>query len=117
MTQVRNWEFSPARVGRLAVESEIEVPVRFRLLKLFGHVASRNIWIALRGQFVSTERQGTVQKRRSTLMDNNELNYGLGSRAVMLITTLQLRSLATISQDGHCYLSYLKCFASLLIIP
>lgn len=28
---VREWEFDPARVGSLAVESEIEVPVRFKL--------------------------------------------------------------------------------------
>lgn len=28
---VRNWEFEPARVGRLAMESEIEVPVGFKL--------------------------------------------------------------------------------------
>lgn len=31
LTQVREWEFSPARIGRIAVESEIEVPVRFKL--------------------------------------------------------------------------------------
>lgn len=31
LTQVREWEFSPARIGSLAVESEIEVPVRFKL--------------------------------------------------------------------------------------
>ena len=28
---VRDWEFEPARLGTVAVESEIEVPVRFRL--------------------------------------------------------------------------------------
>jgi protein TonB len=28
---VRDWEFTPARVGKLAVASEIEVPVRFKL--------------------------------------------------------------------------------------
>lgn len=28
---VRGWEFEPARLGALAVESEIEVPVRFKL--------------------------------------------------------------------------------------
>jgi len=28
---VREWEFSPARIGALAVKSEIEVPVRFKL--------------------------------------------------------------------------------------
>jgi periplasmic protein TonB len=28
---VRGWEFEPARIGALAVESEIEVPVRFKL--------------------------------------------------------------------------------------
>lgn len=28
---VRDWEFQPARVGSTAVESDIEVPVRFRL--------------------------------------------------------------------------------------
>jgi protein TonB len=28
---VRAWEFQPARIGLMAVESEIEVPVRFRL--------------------------------------------------------------------------------------
>ena len=28
---VRSWEFEPARIGVLAVESEIEVPVRFKL--------------------------------------------------------------------------------------
>ncbi len=31
LTQVRAWEFAPARIGNLAVESEIEVPVRFKL--------------------------------------------------------------------------------------
>jgi protein TonB len=28
---VRNWEFQPDRIGPMAVESEIEVPVRFKL--------------------------------------------------------------------------------------
>jgi protein TonB len=28
---VRSWEFQPARIGSMAVESEIEVPVRFKL--------------------------------------------------------------------------------------
>jgi len=28
---VRDWEFQPARIGSLALESEIEVPVRFEL--------------------------------------------------------------------------------------
>lgn len=28
---VRDWEFQPARLGALALESEIEVPVRFEL--------------------------------------------------------------------------------------
>jgi hypothetical protein len=28
---VSNWEFQPARVGSLALASEIEVPVRFEL--------------------------------------------------------------------------------------
>ncbi len=28
---VRGWEFEPARVGSIAIESEIEVPVRFKL--------------------------------------------------------------------------------------
>jgi protein TonB len=27
----RSWEFEPARVGSLAVKSDIEVPVRFKL--------------------------------------------------------------------------------------
>lgn len=31
MDAVRDWEFSPARVGSLALRSEIEVPVRFEL--------------------------------------------------------------------------------------
>lgn len=31
LTQVREWEFAPARIGTQAVESEIEVPVRFKL--------------------------------------------------------------------------------------
>jgi protein TonB len=31
-TAVRDWEFQPARLGLLAVESEIEVPVRFKLM-------------------------------------------------------------------------------------
>lgn len=30
---VRGWQFEPARVGSLAVESEIEVPVQFRLTR------------------------------------------------------------------------------------
>ena len=30
---VRDWEFQPARLGLLAVESEIEVPVRFKLMQ------------------------------------------------------------------------------------
>jgi len=29
---VRNWKFEPARIGSLAVESEIEVPIRFKLV-------------------------------------------------------------------------------------
>jgi protein TonB len=29
---VRDWKFEPARIGSLAVESEIEVPVRFELV-------------------------------------------------------------------------------------
>jgi periplasmic protein TonB len=29
---VRDWEFQPARIGSLALESEIEVPVRFELM-------------------------------------------------------------------------------------
>ena len=28
---VRGWEFEPARIGSLAIESEIEVPIRFKL--------------------------------------------------------------------------------------
>lgn len=32
LTQVREWEFAPARIGSRAVESEIEVPVRFKLM-------------------------------------------------------------------------------------
>lgn len=32
LSQVREWEFAPARIGNLAVESEIEVPVRFKLM-------------------------------------------------------------------------------------
>ena len=28
---VRDWEFEPARIGEFAVESEIEVPVRFQM--------------------------------------------------------------------------------------
>jgi protein TonB len=31
LTAVRQWEFEPARIGSIAVESEIEVPVRFKL--------------------------------------------------------------------------------------
>jgi protein TonB len=31
ITAVREWEFTPARIGSLAVESEIEVPWRFTL--------------------------------------------------------------------------------------
>lgn len=30
---VRNWEFVPAKIGSVAVESEIEVPVRFELVE------------------------------------------------------------------------------------
>jgi protein TonB len=30
---VQNWEFEPARLGRVAVDSETEVPVRFQLAK------------------------------------------------------------------------------------
>lgn len=32
LTQVREWEFTPARIGSFAVESDIEVPVRFKLM-------------------------------------------------------------------------------------
>jgi protein TonB len=28
---VRNWEFKPARIGELAIESEVQVPLRFQL--------------------------------------------------------------------------------------
>lgn len=28
---VRRWEFEPARLGAIAVESDVEVPVRFQL--------------------------------------------------------------------------------------
>ena len=28
---VRNWEFTPARIGTQAVESEIQVPIQFKL--------------------------------------------------------------------------------------
>jgi len=31
LNAVRKWEFQPARIGSMAVESEIEVPVRFKL--------------------------------------------------------------------------------------
>jgi protein TonB len=31
MHTVGDWDFQPARIGTLAVESEIEVPVRFKL--------------------------------------------------------------------------------------
>jgi protein TonB len=31
LQSVRNWEFQPARINSLAVESEIEVPIRFKL--------------------------------------------------------------------------------------
>ena len=31
LSAVRDWEFEPARIGPLAVQSEIEVPVRFQL--------------------------------------------------------------------------------------
>ena len=30
---VRDWEFEPARVNSVSVESEVEVPVRFKLTK------------------------------------------------------------------------------------
>ena len=31
LQSVRNWEFQPARINSIAVESEIEVPIRFKL--------------------------------------------------------------------------------------
>ena len=31
LAAVQNWKFTPARMGNLAIESEVEVPVRFKL--------------------------------------------------------------------------------------
>ena len=32
LTAIKQWQFTPARVGNMAVISQVEVPVRFRLL-------------------------------------------------------------------------------------